>query len=114
MSQEMGNCCGEFDMWLDINVHKEARYYQPYLNDKKLKNCFAASEAEGWADIYETNESGEFVFNIVKNGEIVQERVSGDPDFLAHDESYELKKKRIYGKIELRKEYGKFETFLGN
>lgn len=90
-------------MWLDIKIHKEARYYQPYLNGEKLKDCFAANEEEGWADIYDTDSEGHHIFTIEDNlGNILRESISPKCNF---GEEAHLKKKRIFGKIELKKEY---------
>lgn len=70
-------------MKLDIRKDAEARYYQPYLNGEKLMGCFAASEEDGWADVYVADADGNYI--VEENG---------------------LRITRLFGKVELKKEYG--------
>ena len=76
-------------MWLDIHIHKEAKNYQPYLNGKKLDNCFAAFEGngfflwrKGWADCYKTDEKGKLLLN---------------------EDQTEIRKIRLFGKVKFVK-----------
>lgn len=75
-------------MWLDVRIHGN---YQCYRNGGILKDCFAASEEEGWADCHERDD----------NGNIIIER---DPDnILEYGEPphTRIKTHRYFGKIEL-------------
>ncbi len=102
-------------MWLDIHVHKDALYYQPYLDGQKLMNCFAASEEEGWADVYETDENGDMflILRDKKTEEVLTEFKSKDrPEKYQHIRynneggkswTEELKSQRLFGKVELRR-----------
>ena len=69
-------------MWLDIKIHKEARFYQPYLNGVKLDDCFAANEEEGWADCYKKNSEGHHFLN---------------------DDKIDVVRERVFGKVELKR-----------
>lgn len=33
----------------------EARYYNVYIDDKKIECCVEADDVEGWADVLDTN-----------------------------------------------------------
>lgn len=70
-------------MWLDIKVHKKARYYQPFLNEEKLYDCVAANEEERWADVYD--------FSRDEKGKLIL------------DDEGNLKRKRLFGKVKLER-----------
>lgn len=68
-------------MQIDVHIDKVGgRDYQSFLDGEKLKHCWRANEEEGWADVHETDGNGDIILK-----------------------SYELKTKRLHGKVELKK-----------
>ena len=39
-------------MEIDVKTNPECHYWTVFLNGEKVEYCFAASEEEGWADVY--------------------------------------------------------------
>ncbi len=64
-------------MWLDVHIHREAKYYKAYLNGEYLKYCFAANEEEGWADCHKIDEGGKCILNEDET-ETLKERFYGE------------------------------------
>lgn len=63
-------------MFLDVHIHKEAKYFIPYLDGEYLKKCFAANEEENWADCHATDENGKILINETRT-ETIKKRFHG-------------------------------------
>ncbi len=67
----------------DPGYHERAQWrYQPYLNGKKVKDCFTADEDEGYVLRYTRD----------NNGQLIVDREQG-----------KVATERLYGKVEIRR-----------
>jgi len=56
--------------------HPQAVECKALLNGVELEACVTANESEGWADVYSTDEYGEYIID-KENECLVTERVTG-------------------------------------
>ena len=66
-------------MYLSVK-DSEATNYSAYFNGVRLPYCFAASEEEGWADVYQLNEAGMLMLDKDENLKI--KRIFGEVKFM--------------------------------
>lgn len=65
-------------MWLDCRIHKEVMRYLAFLDGAELQGCVAANEEEGWADVYEQDDEGEYISEVIFGKKRLKvKRVSG-------------------------------------